>query len=58
MDHDKAMTVIEAYGERHGIEGLLEQLTAMKADTSLSNLETHAFNFIFDGMRRLFHGDG
>jgi hypothetical protein len=58
MDHNKATEVIRAYAEKHGVEGgLLEQLTAMKADDALTNLERHAFNFIFDGMRRLFHGD-
>jgi hypothetical protein len=58
MDHDKAMDAINEYGERHGLYGLLECLQAMKEDENLTNLERHAFNFIFDGMRRLFHGDG
>lgn len=58
MDHDKAIETIKAYAEKHGVVGgLLEQLTAMKADPNLTNLEQHAFDFIFGGMRRLFYGD-
>lgn len=60
ISHEEAMEVIKAYQDIEALPGTLEALGSMKRDLANSNLthrEQHAFEFIYDGLRSLFHGD-
>lgn len=54
---DEALIVVKAYGEDFGLPGMLEILQAMKVDGNLKHHQQRAFNHVFNGFRRLFHGD-
>lgn len=60
ISHDEAMEVINEYGQTIGSPGLLETLQDMKDHHErglLSHRSMHAFDTIFGGLQRLFHGD-
>lgn len=60
LAHDEAMQVIDAYREFHDLPGTLEALQSMKRrdwEGALTHRQKHAFEVIFKGFQRLFHGD-
>lgn len=57
LDTGEALIVIEAYKADKGLDGILETLEAMKADRNLTYHQQRAFNHVFAGFRKLFHGE-
>lgn len=57
LDTGEALIVIEAYKADKGLDGILETLQAMKADPNLTHHQQRAFNHVFAGFRKLFHGE-
>jgi len=57
LDTGEALIVINAYGDDKGHAGILETLEAMKHDPSLTYHQQAAFNHVFAGFRKLFHGE-
>jgi hypothetical protein len=57
IDTSHAILVIDAYRQGHGLTGTLEAMLAMKIDRNLTHHQRHAFEHVFAGMRKLFHGD-
>lgn len=59
MDTKEALDLVAQYGERNGITGTLETLTAMADAKDAGELEGRdlvAFNVAFAGFRSLFNG--
>jgi len=52
-----ALLEIDAYRADHNCVGTLETLVAMKADRNLTYRQQRAFNHVFAGFRKLFHGE-
>jgi len=59
MSTEEAMGIIRDFGETHRCVGVFETLQMMQRPVTpgLTYHQQHAFDIVFSGFRKLFHGD-